>query len=741
MNKKDKKPKQKRRKGLENDEIKDGLKQSKLSFKKEIKIDETISENEDQSESNSNKKVALLEENNLKNGSKKKVSKTQINKKSKRGRPKSSDKKSKSKSKSKPKIKKGVDYLKGKYNLRVDLIEEDNNLEDEDNLVDNSCCVVCSNRNCVRAAKTQNYILMKNCINDREHISSLINPYSISIGNSIQIAIKNKDKKLIEMIFNSWSDENDPKKNLKPRCHIEKPKIQLVDTGENSVYMAGVQTRKLNQTRGNKMGNDAFIRDDIEINKYEIVPMICQTITENCDDPSFIDFIKSLEYKSNDNYNNDNFNNNNIYRRGYNNMRYYNNSSNFNFSFESYIINSVLKGNIEIAKHLLKGLDQNYNYGFNALHYQVLGEERAENLSVKVKTSLTKKPQTNYGMTPMHVVCINPDVSFIKKMIELGADWNVLDDLNRKPIHYAACCKEDGPINYLISLGALIDEVDKEKKSPLIYACMAGRLDCVKALIRKHANILLKDKILKNTAFHYACKFGFKDIVEYFLENTDIKVDLPGEDRMTGLMLASLYGHFELVKYLIDNKAKVTKKDKFKRTPLLHSVRGGQLKIASFLLTKGAEFDLPDSSNNMPLHYACALGFQEIVELLLKAGASPNPTNDWKYTPLEIGFLKNHFGIIKFLLNYVDVNTKFNLEMCLIHYSFKKITKKVVDEEMKYLIIEKECDVNSQDYYGESCIHYFANFTYNKFLQDNSEYINDLSLNNKFTYKDREKKN
>jgi hypothetical protein len=35
------------------------------------------------------------------------------------------------------------------------------------------------------------------------------------------------------------------------------------------------------------------------------------------------------------------------------------------------------------------------------------------------------------------------------------------------------------------------------------------------------------------------------------LENTDIKVDLPGEERMTGLMLASLYGHFELVEFLI----------------------------------------------------------------------------------------------------------------------------------------------------------------------------------------------
>ena len=394
-----------------------------------------------------------------------------------------------------------------------------------------------------------------------------------------------------------------------------------------------------------------------------------------------------------------------------------------------------------MAKHLLKGMEQNYNYGFNALHYQVLGESSADNLSVKVKTSLTKKPQTNYGMTPMHVVCINPDVSFIKKMIELGADWNVLDDMNRKPIHYAACCKEDGPINYLISLGALIDEVDKEKKSPLMYACMSGGLDCVKALIRKHANILLKDKILKNTAFHFACKNGFIDIVKYFLENTDIKIDLPGEDRMTGLMLASLYGHYDLVKYLIENKAKITKKDKFKRTALLHAIRGGQLIIVSYLLTKGAEYEQADSSNNTPLHYACASGFKNIAELLIKAGASPNPSNDWKYTPLEIGFVKNHLGIIKFLLNYVDVNTKFNLDMCLIHYSFKKITKKIVNEEMQYLLLEKKCDINVQDFYGDSCLHYLAKFSYAQFRLDNSDYFDELNKYYKnLSFKEREEK-
>jgi len=50
---------------------------------------------------------------------------------------------------------------------------------------------------------------------------------------------------------------------------------------------------------------------------------------------------------------------------------------------------------------------------------------------------------------------------------------------------------------------------------------------------------------------------------------------------MTGLMLACLYGHYTLVEYLLEKKSKINKKDKFKRTPLLHAIRGGQYKLVS----------------------------------------------------------------------------------------------------------------------------------------------------------------
>ncbi len=66
--------------------------------------------------------------------------------------------------------------------------------------------------------------------------------------------------------------------------------------------------------------------------------------------------------------------------------------------------------------------------------------------------------------------------------------------------------------------------------------------------------------------------------------------------QVTPLMLAAARGDLDIVKFLVANKAKVEKPDKFKRTALTHAVMNGAANTASYLLSLGADFNKTDTS-------------------------------------------------------------------------------------------------------------------------------------------------
>ena len=41
------------------------------------------------------------------------------------------------------------------------------------------------------------------------------------------------------------------------------------------------------------------------------------------------------------------------------------------------------------------------------------------------------------------MAAINPDPTYLKKILELSQEYNVQDELGRKPIHYAAVSDSD----------------------------------------------------------------------------------------------------------------------------------------------------------------------------------------------------------------------------------------------------------------------------------------------------------
>jgi ankyrin repeat protein len=208
---------------------------------------------------------------------------------------------------------------------------------------------------------------------------------------------------------------------------------------------------------------------------------------------------------------------------------------------------------------------------------------------------------------------------------------------------------------------------------------------------------------------YYACQRGHVEAVKAFVE-MKININMgSGPSRLTPLGYAAAHNHYELCEYLLSNKARVLGKDKFKRTPLTMAARNGNAKVLSLLLKNGAVWDDPDSSGNTPLHYATAYGWKECAEILINAGANVNANSSWKITPLNIAMLKNHFGVVKFLLNQpgIDVNCKDEQGRTLISLAVELNTDEAI-EYMTYLLKEKGADPNVPDINGDTPLHHLA---------------------------------
>jgi ankyrin repeat protein len=47
------------------------------------------------------------------------------------------------------------------------------------------------------------------------------------------------------------------------------------------------------------------------------------------------------------------------------------------------------------------------------------------------------------------------------------------------------------------------------------------------------------------------------------------------------------------------------------------------------------------------------------VKLLIEGGANPNLVNEWKMSPILAAMLKNHFGIVDYLINLDSIDANF----------------------------------------------------------------------------------
>jgi ankyrin repeat protein len=121
----------------------------------------------------------------------------------------------------------------------------------------------------------------------------------------------------------------------------------------------------------------------------------------------------------------------------------------------------------------------------------------------------------------------------------------------------------------------------------------------------------------------------------------------------TPLHAATIGGHEEAIKLLLDNGALIDPREKEEnRTPLHIATQNGNKRIVELLISRGADINARAIANTTPLHIAVTISNEEIVELLLKNGADTTilaNIRDTQYSPLQLAEIRSNENIIKLL--------------------------------------------------------------------------------------------
>lgn len=168
-----------------------------------------------------------------------------------------------------------------------------------------------------------------------------------------------------------------------------------------------------------------------------------------------------------------------------------------------------------------------------------------------------------------------------------------------------------------IALGAPLEARDAAKRTPLMIATRANRVEIARLLIEAGADVNAKDNI-RDTPFLYAGAEGRDEILTLILATG--KADLADTNRYGGnaLIPAAHHGHPSTVKILLDAGIAVNHVNALGWTALIEAVilgDGGPVyqKIVGLLVDAGADPSIADKDGVSALEHARRLRYDEMV--------------------------------------------------------------------------------------------------------------------------------
>jgi len=166
------------------------------------------------------------------------------------------------------------------------------------------------------------------------------------------------------------------------------------------------------------------------------------------------------------------------------------------------------------------------------------------NLIDNCNISVNSKFFFNY--TPLHIACMYNHPPIVSALFERGADANAKDNHNRTPLLISP--RNPEIVSLLLKNNTDLSVIDRDKMTPLHWACNCDSFDVVKLLVEYNCEINIYSKFNINP-----------------------------------LMLAIMRGNFKIIKFLINNGAEINHKNELGNNILHYAAFLDHLDICLFL--------------------------------------------------------------------------------------------------------------------------------------------------------------
>lgn len=213
------------------------------------------------------------------------------------------------------------------------------------------------------------------------------------------------------------------------------------------------------------------------------------------------------------------------------------------------------------------------------------------------------------GFTPLHLACLKGDFEMVEKLIELGADINIVSETSRFDIQF-----EDESENYYLG----------KNETALHLAIFNEHIELIKLLIEKGADANVRDGD------------GVTQLLKAMRGNFD----------------------FELIELFIKHGADITVADQEGVNSVHLACMKSDSRFFEYFITFAPNLTTRTCNGSTALHYAAQRGNILAVKTLLDHGIDQTVVNDRLDTPLLLAMNGKHYEVIRLFVENCSESMK-----------------------------------------------------------------------------------